>query len=63
MPLPRRAFVLATLFMTGAAPAGLNGCGENGPSCLDERSDCGLLVSDKPCCDGLMCRDAKCEIP
>jgi len=53
--LPRSAFVLVTLFVIGATPAGLNGCGESGPSCLETGNDCGSFVSDKPCCDGLQC--------
>jgi hypothetical protein len=64
MRLPKRSFVLAALFVTGAAPAGLNACGENGPSCLAEGSECGALVSDKECCAGpFHCIDSRCVTP
>ena len=60
MRLLKRALVVVSILVTGAAPAGLGGCGENGPSCLAEETACGFLVSDKNCCDGLQCVDSKC---
>jgi hypothetical protein len=54
----KRALVLVSLLLTGAAPAGLSACGENEPSCISEGVSCGFFVG---CCGDLQCgADSKC---
>jgi hypothetical protein len=56
MRSPKRALVLVALLVTGGAPVGLNGCGDSGPSCLQEGHVCGAFVEGQ-CCDGLTCSE------
>ena len=56
----KRALVLVSLLLTGAAPAGLSACGENEPSCTPEGARCGFFGM-KECCGDLQCDvDSRC---
>jgi len=58
MRVPRRALVVVALLVTGGAPVGLNGCGENDPSCLQQGEKCGNgFFGGAQCCDGLSCTE------
>jgi hypothetical protein len=61
--MPRVLSVLIALWVTGSVPVAVSGCRDGyGAGCLDEEEACGFFVEGE-CCQALICREAKCQVP